>query len=63
MELGREAREAALQAAKIAAQGFNIKQGMINEAQKLQEERSQQISGKDLNKNLQRLPVQLYKSL
>lgn len=51
MELGREAREAAIAAAKVAAQGFGIKQGMIAEAQKLTEERSQEIITKEREKD------------
>jgi len=50
MELGREAREAAIAAARVAAQGFNIKQSMVEEARRLQEERTQQISEKEQEK-------------
>ena len=44
-ELGRAAREAALAQAKVALEGFNIKQGMINEGKILQEERASQLAG------------------
>jgi len=51
IELGREAREAAIAAAKVAAQGYSIKLGMIAEAQKLQDERSQDIITKEKEKD------------
>jgi len=47
MELGRAAREAALAAARVAQEGFNIKQGMIEEGRRVQEEKMQQISEKE----------------
>ena len=45
MELGRAAREAAMAEARIAQEGFNIKQGMISEGRVVQEERVGQIAG------------------
>lgn len=44
-ELGRAAREAAIAEAKVAMEGFNIKQGMIKEGKVLQEERLAALSG------------------
>jgi len=49
-ELGRAAREAALAQAKVALEGFNIKQGMINEGKILQEERASQLAEKENRK-------------
>ena len=51
MELGREAREAAIAAAKVAAQGYNIKQGMIEEAKRLQQERGEEVVAKEREKS------------
>ena len=45
MELGRSAREAALAQAKLALEGFGIKQGMIKEGKLLQDERVTQVAG------------------
>ena len=45
MELGRAAREEALAQAKVALQGFSIKQGMIREGKLMQDERVTQVAG------------------
>ena len=45
MELGRAAREEAIAQAKVALQGFSIKQGMINEGKLMQDERVTQVAG------------------
>lgn len=50
MELGRAAREAAEARAKVAMEGFNIKQGMIKEGQNLQDERVGQVAEKEAEK-------------
>ena len=46
LELGRAAREEAEAQAKIALQGFRIKQDMINEGKVLQDERVGKVAGK-----------------
>jgi len=47
MELGRAAREEALAQAKVALQGFSIKQGMIREGKLMQDERVTQVADKE----------------
>ncbi|XP_023321352.1 glucosidase 2 subunit beta [Eurytemora carolleeae] len=50
LELGRAAREEAEAQAKIALQGFRIKQDMINEGKVLQDERAGKVADKEMMK-------------